>query len=213
MEKKTEEKPDSLIFDLDGTLWNATVSICKVWNSVIKEYPEIKKEITVRDLEGVMGKSLDEIGEIFFPDTPSEIRGEIMKKCCERQCPLLEKEGGKLYDGVSETLDLLYKKYRLFIVSNCEKGYIPAFMKVNKFEKYFTDFEHPGRTGFPKGENIKIIVERNNLKSPVYVGDTKMDFESAKFAGIPFVFAAYGFGKVSGADYTIYKFSDLKSLF
>ena len=207
------ERPDSLIFDLDGTLWNATVSICKVWNSVIKEYPEIKKEITVSDLEGVMGKALDEIGEIFFPDTPLKVRDEIMEKCCERQCPLLEKEGGQLYEGVSETLNELYKKYKLFIVSNCENGYIPAFMKANNFERYFKDFEHPGRTGLTKGENIKIIIKRNNLKSPVYVGDTRGDFESAKFAGIPFVFARYGFGEVSEPDYTIFKFSELISLF
>jgi len=207
------EMPDSLIFDLDGTLWNATVSICKVWNSVIKEYPELKKEITVSDLEGVMGKALDEIGEIFFPDTPFNVRSEIMEKCCERQCPLLEKEGGKLYEGVNETLNNLCKKYGLFIVSNCEKGYIPAFMKANNFEKYFKDYEHPGRTGLSKGENIKIIIERNNLKAPVYVGDTQGDFESAKFAGIPFVFASYGFGEVFGADYTIRKFSDLNNLF
>ncbi len=86
-------------------------------------------------------------------------------------------------------------------------------MKANNFERYFKDFEHPGRTGLTKGENIKIIIKRNNLKSPVYVGDTRGDFESAKFAGIPFVFARYGFGEVSEPDYTIFKFSELISLF
>ena len=208
-----EYKPDSFIFDLDGTLWNATVPICKVWNSVIKEYPETKRVITVNDLENVMGKTLEEIGEIFFPELSIDVRQELMDKCCERQCPLLEKEGGKLYNGVSETLKDLSQKYRLFIVSNCQNGYIPAFIKAHNFEKYFTEFECPGRTGLSKGENNKLIIKRNNLKYPIYVGDTNGDFESAKFAGIPFIFASYGFGTVNDSDYVINEFCELKKLF
>lgn len=38
------------------------------------------------------------------------------------------------------------------------------FFKAHKLDKYFIDYECPGRTGLPKGENIKLIVERNNLK-------------------------------------------------
>ena len=51
-----------------------------------------------------------------------------------------------------------------------------------------------GRTGKPKADNIKMIIERHNLKAPFYVGDTKMDFDAASKNNIPFIFAAYGFG-------------------
>ena len=43
---------------------------------------------------------------------------------------------------------------------------------------------------------IRLIVERNGLQSPVYVGDTQWDCDAATAAGVPFIFAAYGFGHV-----------------
>lgn len=207
------QTPDSIIFDLDGTLWDATEPISRVWTTVISSYPEIKRKITVNELKSVMGKTLEEIGEIFFPNQTKQMQKKLMDECCEKQCPVLEKEGGKLYPLVPETLKYLSSKYKLFIVSNCQNGYIPAFLKAHNLKKYFTDFECPGATGLSKGENNKIIIERNNLKSPVYVGDTEGDFRSAKFAKIPFVFAEYGFGKVSNPDYTIKTFSDLEKIF
>ena len=40
------------------------------------------------------------------------------------------------------------------------------------------------------------IVRRNNLKNPVYVGDTIKDMLSSQEAGVDFIHAAYGFGEV-----------------
>ncbi len=88
--------------------------------------------------------------------------------------------GATLYDKLEDTLKVLSKKYKLFIVSNCQDGYIETFMKFYNLDKYFVDFECPGRTNLSKAENIKIVIERNNLKHPVYVGDTQMDCDAAK---------------------------------
>ena len=90
----------------------------------------------------------------------------------------------------------LSQKYELFIVSNCQSGYIETFLQYHKLERYFTDYECPGGTGREKGENIRIVIDRNNLEKAVYIGDTQGDYESAVFAGIPFIHAAYGFGNV-----------------
>ena len=117
-----------------------------------------------------------------------------------------------LYAKVEETLKELSKKYKLFVVSNCQDGYIECFFKAHKLDKYFTDYECPGRTGLSKGENNKLVIERNNLKKPVYVGDTEGDAESARVAGIPFVFAKYGFGSVEKYQYEIDSFQDLLTI-
>ena len=79
--------------------------------------------------------------------------------------------------------------------------------------RYFDDIQNWGDNQVPKGENIKLVMERNNLKDVVYVGDTKGDADSAKIADIPFVYAEYGFGHVDEYDYKIEKFEDLKKLF
>lgn len=75
------------------------------------------------------------------------------------------------------------------------------------------DYEIPSRTGLTKGENIKLIMERNNLSKPVYIGDTEGDLKASRYAGIPFVFAKYGFGNVTEYDYVIEKFDNLLELF
>ena len=66
---------------------------------------------------------------------------------------------------------------------------------------FFKDTECWGRTFLPKSESNKILIERNNLKNPVYVGDTAGDAKSAKDAGIDFIYAEYGFGEVSDDRY------------
>ena len=55
-------------------------------------------------------------------------------------------------------------------------------------------------------------MERNNIKSAVYVGDTMGDKEAAKDANIPFIYAAYGFGDVDNYDYRIDSITDLENI-
>ena len=75
-------------------------------------------------------------------------------------------------------------------------GYIEAFLKFHKLAQYFDDMENYGRTLLSKGENIKLVVERNALTEAVYVGDIMGDYNSTMEAGLPFIHAAYGFGQV-----------------
>ena len=38
------------------------------------------------------------------------------------------------------------------------------------------------------------------LQAPVYVGDTPGDLTASQGAGVPFIFATYGFGQLSSAE-------------
>lgn len=204
---------DSIIFDLDGTLWDSTEVVTAAWKAVLGKYPETGNGITKEALQGIMGLQIAEVGRLLFPSLEEEMQRKIMDDCCEMECKYLAKQGGVLFGELEEVLHALSQKYKLFIVSNCQAGYIEAFYGYHRLDKYFTDFENPGRTGLSKGENIKLIMQRNHLTSPVYVGDTEGDQKSAAFAGIPFVYASYGFGEVHSPDYTIHRFSELLELF
>ncbi|ODA42901.1 HAD family hydrolase [Desulfosporosinus sp. BG] len=203
---------DSIIFDLDGTLWNSIEGICKAWKTVLANYPNIIDVVTPEDMQGCMGLPMNEIGKKLFPDLDEDFQTKLMKEFCETEQVYLEEHGGMLFPKLEETLEELSKKCKLFIVSNCQDGYIQCFFKAHKLDKYFSDFECWGVTGLSKGENNKIIMERNDLKKPIYVGDTNGDAESAKVAEIPFVYARYGFGNVEEYDYVIDSFEELLTL-
>lgn len=203
---------DSIIFDLDGTLWNSVDSIIDSWNETISNYDEVKNKLTVDDMKSVMGLVIKEVALKFFPYLDEENRIKIVKQCCKNECNYLEKHGAILYDNLEDTLKELSKKYKLFIVSNCQCGYIESFFKAHRLNKYFTDYENSERTGLTKGGNIKLIIERNNLINSMYVGDTEGDLEAARFAGIPFIYAKYGFGQVKEYDYVIDSFEEILKL-
>lgn len=204
---------DSIIFDLDGTLWDPTETVVAGWNQVINSYNGAANEVTIADLQGIMGLPVPEVGRRLFPNTDEDTRQRLLDDCCDMECDVLARQGGRLYEQVEEVLQALSAKYKLFIVSNCQAGYIEAFYEYHGLQKYFTDYENPGRTGLFKGENIKLVMDRNHLVSPVYVGDTEGDLKAAMFAGIPFVYASYGFGLVSSHDYVIDRLDRILDLF
>ena len=101
-----------------------------------------------------------------------------------------------LYPRVTEVFEELSKKCKVGVVSNCQSGYIELFLKKNNLEHCVIDTECYGNTLLSKGENIKLLMKRNEIKNAIYVGDTIGDYNATVDAGIPFVFVKYGFGKV-----------------
>ena len=202
-----------IIFDLDGTLWDSADVVIKAWNVTLSEIKEVQEPITKEKLKNIMGLQLKEAGEVLFPYLDTELSMKIMKRCCEIEQEWIRKEGGILYSRLEQTLKALSKKYKLFIVSNCECGYIEAFLYYHKeLKPYITDFECAGNTGLSKGKNIKRVIEKHKLKRPIYIGDTQGDCDAAKEADIPYIYASYGFGKVSSYDYKLGQISDLLNL-
>lgn len=193
-------KIDGVLFDLDGTLWNSIRSILPSWQRLGRERAGV--EITADMLASIMGKRHQEIGDLFFPNIPDpKARLELTLECCDAECVGLDVTGGELYPGVDETLRALANEYPLAVISNCGTGYIEAFLKAHRFSDCFVDFENT-TTGLSKGENIRLVMERQGIRRAVYVGDTQGDADAAKFAGIPFIFASYGFGTVKAEDIT-----------
>lgn len=203
---------DSLILDIDGTLWNTTEVVAKAWNAQIKEHFPNLKTVTADILKTQFGKPMNIIADNLFPSLSQVQKDELLKLCCIGEQKELEENKEKLtYPNVVKTIKKLSKKIPVFIVSNCQTGYIELVMKKNKIEKYITDYECFGDTRLGKDENIALVVKRNNLQKPVYVGDTQGDYEACKKAGVPFIWASYGFGKPESEDYFA-KISDFSEL-
>jgi phosphoglycolate phosphatase len=211
MNTSLKNKFDSIIFDLDGTLWNSTRSVSKAWQATANDFGDvIKDEITPEVVASICGMTYDAIFEKLFPYLDIEQRLKFQNTCAKLELEVLDEAGGDLYPHLEETLEYLASKYKLFVVSNCQSGYIEIFLKYSKLNKYFLGHQCFGTKNQPKWENIKDIVADHNLLFPVYVGDTTGDYNSAEKAGVPFIFAAYGFGKVEEGQ--IATINDLQEL-
>ena len=169
-------KFESVLLDIDGTLWDSRALVAEGWNRALFKYDGGRAAATVAEITPLFGKTQKEIADRFLPHLPPESPCQI------------------LYDGVAETLQKLAQSHRLFLVSNCERPYMNLFLEKTGFSPYFTDHLCCGDTNKSKVENIRALLEKWGIASGVYVGDTQTDQQSAIKAGIPFLWASYGFG-------------------
>ena len=130
-----------IIFDLDGTLWDSSKGVAASWQETLEKKFDIEKIITADMIQGVMGKSMYEISDILFSEFEMKKRRELLSCCCERENEYIRSHGGVLVEGLEEVLTQLRDSgYHLSIVSNCQDGYIEAFLEYHKLGAYFDDF-------------------------------------------------------------------------
>jgi len=213
MNTDLKNKFDSIIFDLDGTLWDSTAKVAKAWQKAKEEVDYVKEDFTREVIQSITGMTYKAIFEKLVPYLSEEKREEFKNNAARYELETLHTEGGDLYPELENTLQYLQTKYKLFIVSNCQSGYIETFFKTSGLEHYFQGHQCYGTKSQPKWENIRDIVNDHHLKTPVYVGDTQGDHDAAGKAGVPFIFAAYGFGKVNGNQIAdIEQIADLRKI-
>jgi phosphoglycolate phosphatase len=198
-----------ILFDLDGTLWDSSAQVVKAWNRCIEEKTDRPERITVADMHGYMGKTLDVIAAEMFPTLPEEEQMRIMRMCFLYEDRQIKEERPFFFENEQEILTELAKKYKLAVVSNCQVGYIELYLDHSGFAELFCDFESAGNTGLSKGENIRLVMERQGIDECVYLGDTHGDETAARDAGVKFIHAAYGFGKTEAPDASINSLAEL----
>lgn len=204
---------DGIIFDVDGTLWDSTDSVAESWDLAIRENSTLDLTIDGEILQGLFGKTMTEIADALFPSLSEKERMDFIAVCFDYENRYLETHPGRMYDGVVDTVKKLSEKYPLFIVSNCQCGYIEAMLNASGLRSYIKDHLCFGETQTPKSQTILKLMERNGLRDVVYVGDTQGDADACRDAGVPFVFAEYGFGDVPDAKVRIKAFPELLTMY
>lgn len=200
----------AIIFDLDGTLWDATKTIAEAWQIVGRKELDPSFTVTQEKAKGFMGWSIYEISDLLAAKGRSvEEMRTFSQRCADFELELLEKEPGILYEGEEEVLSLLAKEYSLYVVSNCQNGYIETYLHSLSHPEVFKGHLCHGDTGQRKGITIQTLMKKHGICEAIYVGDTKKDEIETHFAGLPFVFASYGFGEAISPEG---KISSLKEL-
>ncbi len=201
---------DGIIFDMDGTIWDNIPVFAPSWTRAAKE-GGYDVEFTPEMLMGLFGKTMTDIADASIPDKDPKKRYETLRRCEEYEMADLAKSPvDTTYPGLADTVKALSKRVKLYIVSNCQSGYIETFIERSGLGEYFTDFICYGDNGLGKADNVKLIVDRNGIKNPVYIGDIQGDKDACDKAGVDFIWAAYGYG--DSVDGYIAKLDDIKNL-
>jgi len=204
---------ESLIFDIDGTLWDSRALVAEGYNIQLKKEGLEHLCVTAEDLKPLFGKVMTEIADAILASIDPKDRYDLMERCMDTENRyLFENECRIGYPGVLETVRELAKHYRLFIVSNSQCGYPGLCMEKLGLTPYIEGHLCFGDTGTSKGKTIRTLMEKHNIQSCAYIGDTQGDYEATVEAQVPFIWAAYGFGIPEGYAAKIDSFAELLNL-
>ena len=204
-------KYESIIFDIDGTLWDSRALIAEGYNIQLRREGLHHLQTNADVLLKLFGRTMSEIADNLFPEFAPEERYALMDRCIESEDAYLNAHPCDTiaYPDIKLTMEILAKKHRLFIVSNGQKGYPQLAARKLGVDHLITGYLSFGDTGTEKGETIRILMKQHHITDAVYVGDTQGDYEATLDAGIGFIWADYGFGKPARYDGIIRKFKDL----
>lgn len=204
---------ESLIFDIDGTLWDSRGLVAESYNEQLCSEGLDHLQVKVEDLTPLFGKVAEDLANVLFDSVAEEERMPLMERCMNHEVEYLWKNECRVgYAGVKETMEKLAQKYRLFIVSNSQCGYPEVCINKLGIGDFVQGHLCAGDTGLCKGETIKKLMGDHNITSACYIGDTQGDADAAAMAGLPFVYCAYGFGNVKEYWQKIDSFEELLKL-
>ncbi len=186
---------DTIIFDLDGTLLNTLWDLTEATNYALKEcgYPERSYD----EIRHFVGNGVEMLIRRAVPQDTSEDRIQEVLAIFKIFYMHNSRNNTKPYDGIIELLEHLKKKgFKIGVVSN-------KFDKAVKdlCNNYFfglIDVVTGESANVPKKPSpigvLKTIEELGaNPDKTVLVGDSEVDIETAKNAGIYSVGVLWGF--------------------
>jgi len=204
-------KNDAIIFDIDGTLWDACPASAKGWNEGLKKLG-IEGEVTALQVKNVAGRPQKECIEIILPGL-QKTYPYLFEILDVSENEAVKAKGGIIYDGVVEGIKKLAKSHKIFIVSNCTAWYLDLFLNFSGLKPVLSGCDCNGISNLSKGNMLARMKNKFSLKNPVYIGDTASDEEAAGSAEMEFIHVSYGFGKSKGEAKTFDSFSDLTDYF
>lgn len=189
------KKYNTVIFDLDGTLLNTLEDLADAVNAALAEYGYPRR--TIEEVRRFVGNGIgllirraapEDITEEAYDRTLAYFKEYYGKHCNDKTKP---------YPGVPELLVRLKAEgYRLAIVSNKADFAVKELCGI-----YFADTvsvaigEREGIRRKPAPDTVEQALGElgASREEAVYVGDSDVDIETARNAGMPCISVTWGF--------------------
>ena len=149
---------DSIIFDVDGTLWDSTDVVAKAWTDYLRQKEQIDLTITAGQLKTLFGKPLAEIAALVFPEYPENEQLRLIDGCCEAEHALLHITGAPLYEDLEKALqEQGFSLVEFSRLSNCkEVGTLLTSLQLVNYASGLSAFTY-------QDANLRIVFLQENL--------------------------------------------------
>lgn len=187
-------KIETVIFDLDGTLLDTLEDLTDAVNHALSEFDMPKRDIS--EIRNFVGNGIRRLMLKAVPNGEDDSDFEAVFAEFRRYYNIHCNDKTKPYDGVLELISaLLEKNIKLAIVSNKVDS---AVQTLNR--RYFPqiavavgDREGVQRKPAPDSVFMAMSLCGAERSTTIYVGDSEVDIETAKNAGIKCISALWGF--------------------
>ncbi len=198
-------KYDSVIFDLDGTLLDTLCDLKNSVNFALRSHGMAERSLG--EVRRFVGNGIRNLCKRAAQEGTSEEKVDEILATFRSHYKDHSNDNTKPYDGITELLSSLKSKgIPTAIVSNKVDSAVQTLT-----EEYFNRLidvavgELEGVARKPEPDTVFLAMKKLGCSHPVYVGDSEVDVETAKNAGLDGIFVTWGFRdeeelRAAGAD-------------
>ncbi|PEF22359.1 HAD family hydrolase [Bacillus pseudomycoides] len=179
----------SLIFDMDGTLFQTEKILELSLNDTFNHLRSLNLWDTVTPIDKyreIMGVPLPKVWEALLPNHSNEVREQMDAYFLERLVENIRSGKGALYPNVKEVFRYLKENNcSIYIASNGLTEYLQAIVSYYNLDNWVTEtFSIQQIRTLDKGDLVKTIIKKYDIKKAAVVGDRLSDINAAKDNGL-----------------------------
>ncbi|PEE05239.1 HAD family hydrolase [Bacillus pseudomycoides] len=210
----------SLIFDMDGTLFQTEKILELSLNDTFNHLRSLNLWDTITPIDKyreIMGVPLPKVWEALLPNHSNEVREQTDAYFLERLVENIRSGKGALYPNVKEVFRYLKENNcSIYIASNGLTEYLQAIVSYYNLDNWVTEtFSIQQIRTLDKGDLVKSIIKKYDIKKAAVVGDRLSDINAAKDNGLIAIGCNFDFaqeGELAQADLVINDLMELKTI-
>ena len=210
----------SIIFDMDGTLFQTDKILELSLEDTFNHLRSLDKWDSVTPIDKyreIMGVPLPKVWEALLPDHSDEVREQVDAYFLERLIENIRSGKGALYPNVKEVFSYLKENNcSIYIASNGLTEYLKAIVHYYNLDNWVTEtFSIQQIKTLDKGDLVKSIIQKYNIKKAAVVGDRLSDIKAAKNNGLTAIGCNFDFAQedeLAQADIVIDDLIELKTI-
>ncbi|MGN4422544.1 HAD family hydrolase [Bacillus cereus group sp. MYBK30-1] len=210
----------ALIFDMDGTLFQTDkileLSLDDTFNH-LRSLQLWDAETPIDKYREIMGVPLPKVWEALLPHHTNEVRKQTDAYFLERLIENIKSGKGALYPNVKEVFSFIKENNcSIYIASNGLTEYLQAIVSYYDLDQWVTEtFSIEQIQSLNKGDLVKNILKKYDIKEAAVVGDRLSDINAAKDNGLIAIGCKFDFAQedeLAHADLVIDDLMELKGI-